>query len=147
MTSMWTKTKYWHRQLSRYILLHLSGSTLSTIIEQELYCLALAVVQAGAYISRFECGLCRYLEMYWERHGELLEEYRKQVQKIDDYKWTVYTMWLMSSEQLAPQAATFARFYTMKAFPKQFFRMLPATLQITYLIFLQQTKSQIVSAH
>src|SRR5271170_7002460 len=102
-----TKTKYWHRQLSRYISLHLSGSTLSTIIEQELGYLALAVVQAGAYISRFECSLRHYLEMYRERRGELLEEYKTQVQKIDDYKWTVYTTWSMSFEQLTPQAATF----------------------------------------
>ena len=80
---------------------------MSTIIEQELGYLALAVVQAGAYISRFDCDLRRYLEMYRERRGELLEEYRTQVQKIDDYQWTVYTMWLMSFEQLTPQAATF----------------------------------------
>src|ERR1700722_6815541 len=106
---MRTKTKYWHRQLSRYVPSHLSGSTLSTIIEQELGCLALAVVQAGAYISRFECGLGRYLEMYRERRGELLEEYRNQVQKIDDYEWTVYTTWTMSFERLSPQAATFLK--------------------------------------
>src|ERR1700722_2149797 len=102
-----TKTKYWHRRLSRYIPLHLSGSTLSMIIEQELGYLALAVVQAGAYISRFECGLRRYLEMYRERRGELLEEYRKQVQKIDGYERTVYTTWSMGFEKLSPQAATF----------------------------------------
>src|ERR1700722_9647439 len=104
-----TKTKYWRRQLSRYVPLHLSGSTLSTIIEQELGYLALAVVQAGTYIPRFECGLGRYLDMYRERRGELLEEYRNQVQKIDDYEWTVYTTWTMSFERLSPQAATFLK--------------------------------------
>src|ERR1700722_12918184 len=77
------------------------------IIKQELGYLALAVVQAGAYISRFECGLHHYLEMYWECCGELPEEYRTQVQKIDNYEWTVYTTWLMSFEQLSLQAATF----------------------------------------
>jgi len=82
---------------------------LSTIIEQELGYLACAVVQAGTYISRFECGLCGYLKMYQEHHSELLEEYRNQLQKINDYKWTVYTMWTMSFEQLSPQAATFLR--------------------------------------
>src|ERR1700722_787261 len=102
-----TKIKYWHRQLSRYIPLHLSGCTSSTIIEQELGYLALAVVQAGEYISRSECGLRHYLEMYRERRGELLEEYRTHVQKIDGYEWTVYTMWSMSFERLSPQAATF----------------------------------------
>src|SRR3984957_7420707 len=106
---MRTKTKYWHRQLSRYIPLHLSGSTLSTIIEQELGCLALAVVQAGAYISRFEFGLSRYLEMYRERRGELFKEYSNQVQKIDDYEWTVYTTWTMSFERLSPQASRFLK--------------------------------------
>src|SRR3984957_10194764 len=102
-----TKTKYWHRQLSRYIPLHLSGCTSSPTIEQELGYLALAVVQAGAYISRSECGLRHYLEMYRERRGELLEEYRTHVQKVDGYEWTVYTTWTMSFERLSPQAATF----------------------------------------
>ena len=82
---------------------------MSTIIEQELGYLALAVVQAGTYIPRFECGFGRYLEMYRERRGELLEEYRNQVQKIDDYEWTVYTTWTMSFERLSPQAATFLK--------------------------------------
>src|ERR1700722_10818126 len=104
-----TKTKYWCRQLSRYVPLHLSGSTLSTIIEQELGYLALAVVQAGTYIPRFECGFGRYLEMYRERRGELLEEYKNQAQQIDDYEWTVYTTWTMSFERLSPQAATFLK--------------------------------------
>src|SRR5271170_2109619 len=78
-------------------------------IEQELGYFALAVVQAGAYISESECGLHRYLEMYQERRGELLEEYRTQVQKIDDYEWTVYTTWTMSFERLSPLAATFLK--------------------------------------
>ena len=78
-------------------------------VEQELGCFALAVVQAGAYISGSECGLHRYLEMYQERRGELLEEYRNQVQKIDDYEWTVYTTWAMSFERLSPLAARFLK--------------------------------------
>src|SRR3984957_5391397 len=78
-------------------------------VEQELGYFALAVVQAGAYISRSECGLRRYLEMYQERRGELLEEYRNQVQKVDDYEWTVYTTWTMSFERLSPLATTFLK--------------------------------------
>src|ERR1700722_12205173 len=77
------------------------------IIEQELGYFALAIVQAGAYIFKSECGLGRYLEMYRERRGTLLEEYGTQVQKIDDYERTVYTTWLMSFEQLSAQAAQF----------------------------------------
>jgi len=82
-------------------------TTSLTIIEQELGYFALAIVQAGAYIFKSECGLGRYLEMYQERRGTLLEEYRMQVQKIDDYERTVYTTWFMSFEQLSPHAATF----------------------------------------
>jgi hypothetical protein len=62
-----------------------------------------------AHTSSTECGFGRYLEMYRERHGTLLEEYRTQVQKIDDYEQTVYTTWTMSFEQLSPQAATFSK--------------------------------------
>jgi len=80
--------------------------TLSTTIEQELGYLPLAVVQAGAYISRSECSLSRYLKMYKERRG-LLEEYGDQAQKIDDYGWTVYTTWVISFERLTPQASKF----------------------------------------
>src|ERR1700722_8675757 len=39
--------------------------------------------------------------------GTLLEEYRMQVQKIDDYERAVYMTWLMSFERLSPQMATF----------------------------------------
>src|SRR5271170_5170357 len=78
-------------------------------VEQELGYFALAVVQAGSYISRSECSVGRYLEMYKARRGELLEEYRDQVQKIDDYESTVYTTWMISFEQLTPQATTFLK--------------------------------------
>src|SRR3984957_8767637 len=47
--------------------------------------------------------------MYQECCGTLLEEYRMQMQKIDDYERTVYMTWLMSFEQLSPQAATFSK--------------------------------------
>src|SRR3984957_4465170 len=83
--------------------------TLSMTIEQELDYLALAVVQAGAYISRSECSLGRYLKMYKERRGELLEQYGDQVQKIDDYGRTVYTTWVISFERLTPQASKFLK--------------------------------------
>jgi hypothetical protein len=75
--------------------------------DQELGHLALAVVQAGAYISKSGCGLIYYLEMYRERRIQFLEEYRDQVQKIDDYEWTVYTTWTVSFEKLSTRAATF----------------------------------------
>src|SRR5271154_3022805 len=76
-------------------------------IVQELGHLALAVVQAGAYITRSNCSLSRYLEMYRERRGVLLEEYQDHIQKIDDYEWTVYTTWTISFGRLSKPAATF----------------------------------------
>src|ERR1700722_594356 len=79
---------------------------LSITIEQELGHLVLAVVQAGAYISRTKCGLRRYLKMYQERRGELFEDYKSPVQKTNDHLWTVYTTWVINFEQLGQQATT-----------------------------------------
>ena len=75
------------------------------IVPQELGYLALAVVQAGAYIFKSECSLNRYLELYRERRGGILEEYN--VQQNDDYKWTVYTTWSISFRRLSAQSVRF----------------------------------------
>ena len=64
------------------------------------------MVQAGAYIFKSKCGLDRYLEMYPERRGGLLKEYR-EVQKMDDYKWTTYTTWTISFKRLSEQSTRF----------------------------------------
>ena len=79
-------------------------------ILQELGNLALAVVQAGAYIFQAECGFDRYLHLHRERRGALLEEYRDNVQKMDDYKWTVHTTWEISFKRLSEQSAIFLQF-------------------------------------
>ena len=76
-------------------------------VVQKLGCLALAVVQAGAYIFRSRCGLALYLQLYHEQRVTLLKEYDKQVQKFDDYQWTVHTTWEISFKQLSPQATKF----------------------------------------
>ncbi|KAG9120074.1 hypothetical protein FRC07_004591 [Ceratobasidium sp. 392] len=73
-------------------------------IVKELGYLALAIVQAGAYICVHQCTLPDYLTMYREHRAELLEEYRSLVQKIDDYEWTVYTTWRVSYQKLHPDA-------------------------------------------
>ena len=70
---------------------------------QELGYLALAVVQAGAYISRTGCALNHYLKMY----QKLLKTYRHDIQQIDDYDKTVYTTWKISFELLSPPAARY----------------------------------------
>src|SRR5882724_5411725 len=72
---------------------------------QELGHLALAVIQAGAYIFRSECDIGLYLDLYQTRRGELLEEYRYYKQKMDNYEWTVYTTWQLSFERLKTQTA------------------------------------------
>ena len=53
-------------------------------IEQELGYLALAVVQAGAYIPRSECSLGHYLKMYKERCSELFASTEDQGLRMDD---------------------------------------------------------------
>ncbi|KAJ7827110.1 hypothetical protein B0H14DRAFT_3144690 [Mycena olivaceomarginata] len=71
---------------------------------QELSCLPLAVIQAGAYISKFNC-LHRYLSIYQENRARLLQE--RPGQSHDDYQLTVYTTWQISFEKLSPLAAEF----------------------------------------
>src|SRR5882672_10773415 len=77
---------------------------------QELGHLALAVIQAGAYIFKSECDIGLYLDLYQTRRGQLLEEYRDYEQKMDDYEWTVYTTWQLSFERLKSHDAQAAAF-------------------------------------
>ncbi|KAJ7839930.1 FabD/lysophospholipase-like protein [Mycena olivaceomarginata] len=73
-------------------------------IVKELFCLPLAIVQAGAYISKCNC-LHRYLSIYQQNCARLLQE--RPEQSHDDYKWTVYTTLQISFERLSPLAAEF----------------------------------------
>src|SRR5215471_14585492 len=75
-------------------------------ITQELYYIALAIVQAGAFIFSHRCSLARYIELYNEHHGRLLEKYKLQI-RVDDYKLTIYATWEISFRQLSKQAASF----------------------------------------
>ncbi|KAG9121121.1 hypothetical protein FRC07_003053, partial [Ceratobasidium sp. 392] len=78
------------------------------ILVKEFGYLALAIIQAGAYIRVTECTPQDYLEMYLE-NKKILEEYKKLVPKCDDYGWTVYTTWLISYNGLKPEVAQFLR--------------------------------------
>ena len=78
-------------------------------VPQELGYLALAVVQAGAYIFKSECSLDQYLELDRERRGGILEEYGDIVQKVDNYEWTIYTTWLISYQRLSAQSTMFLK--------------------------------------
>ncbi|KAF7342654.1 FabD/lysophospholipase-like protein [Mycena sanguinolenta] len=71
-------------------------------IVQALFYLPLAIIQAGAFISKSR-NLSSYLELYTKNQEQLLRE--KPTQSRDRYKWTVYTTWQMSFDQLSPPAA------------------------------------------
>ncbi|KAJ7508298.1 hypothetical protein B0H11DRAFT_1847743 [Mycena galericulata] len=73
-------------------------------IVKELSCLPLAIIQAGAYISKFNC-LHKYLSIYRQNCTKLLRQH--STQSHDNYKWTVYTTWQISFEQLSTTAARF----------------------------------------
>ncbi|KAJ7798552.1 hypothetical protein B0H14DRAFT_32821 [Mycena olivaceomarginata] len=73
-------------------------------IVKELSCLPLAIIQAGAYISKFNC-LDQYLYLYKQDHARLLKEHPKQFH--DGYEWTVYTTWEISFKHLSKVAAQF----------------------------------------
>ncbi|KAJ7714255.1 hypothetical protein B0H16DRAFT_1742734 [Mycena metata] len=77
---------------------------LATEIVKELYYLPLAIVQAGAFISKSE-DLEGYLALYHSNRARLLTE--KAAQSHDDYAQTVFTTWQISFDQLSDLAATF----------------------------------------
>ncbi|KAJ7711364.1 P-loop containing nucleoside triphosphate hydrolase protein [Mycena metata] len=76
---------------------------LATEIVKELYYLPLAIVQAGAFISKSE-DLEGYLVLYHSNRAKLLSE--KAAQSHDDYAQTVFTTWQISFDQLSDLAAT-----------------------------------------
>ncbi|KAJ7800793.1 hypothetical protein B0H14DRAFT_1686358 [Mycena olivaceomarginata] len=77
---------------------------IATEIVKALHCFPLAIVQAGAFISKSQ-NLGGYLALYTENQAQLLSE--KPSQSHDHYTWTVYTTWQMSFDRLRPVAAMF----------------------------------------
>ncbi|KAF7362774.1 FabD/lysophospholipase-like protein [Mycena venus] len=76
----------------------------ATEIVKALHYLPLAIVQAGAFISKSQ-DLNSYLALYTKNQAKLLR--KKPSQSHDCYAWTVYTTWQMSFAQLTPLAAMF----------------------------------------
>ncbi|KAJ7742899.1 hypothetical protein B0H16DRAFT_1693718 [Mycena metata] len=76
---------------------------LAAAIVKELYYLPLAIIQAGAFISKSE-DLEGYLALYNSNRARLLSE--KGAQSHDDYAQTVFTTWQISFNQLSHLAAT-----------------------------------------
>ncbi|KAJ7698311.1 P-loop containing nucleoside triphosphate hydrolase protein [Mycena rosella] len=70
-------------------------------IVKALWYLPLAIVQAGAFISKSGV-LDKYLDLYKENQAKLLRE--KPTQSHADYAWTVHTTWQISFDQLSKQA-------------------------------------------
>ncbi|KAJ6457313.1 P-loop containing nucleoside triphosphate hydrolase protein [Mycena sanguinolenta] len=71
-------------------------------IVKELAYLPLAIVQAGAFISK-SGTLDTYLSLYLQHRTELLKT--APAQSHDDYAWTVYTTWQISFNRLSQPAA------------------------------------------
>ncbi|QRV92242.1 kinesin light chain [Ceratobasidium sp. AG-Ba] len=66
--------------------------------------LALAIVQAGAYIFSSKQSIAQYLHMFSQHRRLMLEKYTTLPVKVDAYQKTVYTTWHMSYEQLGTNA-------------------------------------------
>ncbi|KAJ7463350.1 hypothetical protein FB451DRAFT_1370786 [Mycena latifolia] len=71
-----------------------------------LWYMPLAIIQAGAFISK-SGNLGGYLELYAHNKTRLLTE--RPGQTHDNYTWTVYTTWQISFEQLSQEAQTFLK--------------------------------------
>ncbi|KAJ7153857.1 P-loop containing nucleoside triphosphate hydrolase protein [Mycena crocata] len=84
-----------------------SNREIAAEIVKTLCYLPLAIIQAGAFISK-SGALCSYLELYVSNKAKLLSE--KPAQSHDDYRWTVYTTWQISFNQLSKPAATLLQF-------------------------------------
>ncbi|QRV95644.1 kinesin light chain [Ceratobasidium sp. AG-Ba] len=68
----------------------------ATDLLQSFGYLALAVVQAGAYIRCSQCTIGRYRDMFHKHHQATLEKHVPVLMTIDNYQKTVYTTWHMS---------------------------------------------------
>ncbi|KAG9085221.1 hypothetical protein FS749_004604, partial [Ceratobasidium sp. UAMH 11750] len=76
----------------------------ATALVQDLGYLALAVVQAGAYIWRTSCDFIQYRNMYQRQPQQILEKYSQILVKVSDYEKTVYNTWRMSYGLLSERA-------------------------------------------
>ncbi|KAJ7115195.1 P-loop containing nucleoside triphosphate hydrolase protein [Mycena epipterygia] len=81
-----------------------SNKVTSAQIVKALHYLPLAIIQAGAFISK-SGNLGSYLALYEKNRARLLSQ--KPAQSHDNYAWTVYTTWQISFEKLSPPAAMF----------------------------------------
>ncbi|KAJ7657075.1 P-loop containing nucleoside triphosphate hydrolase protein [Mycena rosella] len=78
-------------------------------IVKALWYLPLAIIQAGAFISK-SGTLGTYLDLFRKNKARLLRE--QPAQSHADYAWTVYTTWQMSFDQLSKQAQTLLQLWS-----------------------------------
>ncbi|KAJ7637824.1 P-loop containing nucleoside triphosphate hydrolase protein, partial [Mycena rosella] len=74
-----------------------------------LWYLPLAIIQAGAFISKSE-ALGTYLDLFKQNKARLLRE--QPTQSHADYAWTVYTTWQISFDQLSEPAKTLLQLWS-----------------------------------
>ncbi|KAH8826742.1 hypothetical protein DL96DRAFT_1211646 [Flagelloscypha sp. PMI_526] len=72
--------------------------SLVTQVVETLHCFALAVTQAGSYMSATGRGYQEYIELFQVERSRLLRERKGHVP--DSYPWSVYTTWAISFDQL-----------------------------------------------
>ncbi|QRV81182.1 kinesin light chain [Ceratobasidium sp. AG-Ba] len=66
--------------------------------------LALAIMQAGAYICCSRLSISQYRDMFVQHRQATLEKYNELLVKTDDYHKSVYTTWHMSYRLLGTKA-------------------------------------------
>ncbi|KAG9075385.1 hypothetical protein FS749_012961, partial [Ceratobasidium sp. UAMH 11750] len=66
--------------------------------------LALAIVQAGAYIRCSQRTICQYRDMFVKHRKATLERYAEVLVKVDNYQKSVYTTWHMSYQLLSARS-------------------------------------------
>ncbi|KAJ7637815.1 P-loop containing nucleoside triphosphate hydrolase protein, partial [Mycena rosella] len=86
---------------NRVIAADIVKHSLSVI--KALWYLPLAIIQAGAFISK-SGTLGTYLDLFKKNKARLLRE--QPTQSHSDYAWTVYTTWHISFDQLSKPAKT-----------------------------------------
>ncbi|QRV92221.1 kinesin light chain [Ceratobasidium sp. AG-Ba] len=104
----------------------------ATRLLEDVGYLALAVVQAGAYIFSAECTIADYYDMFLQHRKNALEQSTRLPVKTNDYKHSVYTTWHMSYKKLgksAQQLLHFTAFMHHTNITEDIFRRAAANLE------------------
>ncbi|KAH8834483.1 hypothetical protein DL96DRAFT_1810742 [Flagelloscypha sp. PMI_526] len=86
------------------------GPEIAVEIVQELGCLALAIIQARAFIAKGLCSLSEYLPLYRRNRNQLLQD--ESAQTTGDYRYSVYTTWAISFNKLSSNATLLLKLFS-----------------------------------